>query len=142
MDPIVHPGESRFCRVVAFGLVLALGMMNGSLIAADWPMWRGDSMRSAASTESLAPNLRIEHVIAGTPRKQTWDDPLNMDVMSFDRVFEPIILGSQLFVGFNDSDKVISYDLHSGKVIEWCTAKSPKQCASRSIQRIKTTIVT
>lgn len=117
MDPIVHPGESRFCRVVAFGLVLALGMTNGSLIAADWPMWRGDSMRSAASTESLAPNLRIEHVIAGTPRKQTWDDPLNMDVMSFDRVFEPIILGSQLFVGFNDSDKVVSYDLHSGKVI-------------------------
>ncbi len=74
-------------------------------------------MRSASSPESLGKILQIEHVIAGTPRKQTWDDPLNMDVMSFDRVLEPIILGTQLIVGFNDSDKVVSYDLNSGKVI-------------------------
>ncbi len=74
-------------------------------------------MRSGSSAESLGQSLQIEHVIKGTPRKQTWEDPLNADVMAFDRVLEPIILGNQLFVGFNDSDKVVSYDLNSGKVI-------------------------
>ncbi|MEQ1825640.1 MAG: PQQ-binding-like beta-propeller repeat protein [Pirellula sp.] len=35
--------------------------------------------------------------------------------MNYDRLFEPIILGDKLFVGFNDSDKVVAYDLASGK---------------------------
>ena len=73
-------------------------------------------MRSASSKESLGKTLHIEHVIQGTPRKQTWEDPLNADLMTYDRVFEPIIMGEQLFVGFNDSDKVVSYDTKSGKV--------------------------
>ena len=64
-------------------------------------------MRSAASSEALGQSLRIEHVIKGTPRKQTWEDPLNADVMAFDRVLEPIIFGNQLFVGFKSSQSVI-----------------------------------
>ena len=116
MGQIVHNVERQFCRAVQYCIVFSLCMMNGTLIAADWPMWRGDAMRSATSQESLGKALRIEHVIKGTPRKQTWEDPLNADVMTYDRVLEPIILGDQLFVGFNDSDKVVSYDLKSGKV--------------------------
>ena len=117
MDSFTHLVERRFFRVVSYCLLIAIGMLNSTLLAADWPMWRADAMRSSSSSESLGQKLRIEHVIAGTPRIQTWDDPLNMDVMPFDRVLEPIILGSQLFVGFNDSDKVVSYDLNSGKMI-------------------------
>ena len=116
MGPIVHSVERQFCKSVQYCIVFALGMMNGALIAADWPMWRGDAMRSASSEESLGKTLRIEHVIKGTPRKQTWEDPLNADVMTYDRILEPIILGEQLFVGFNDSDKVVAYDLKSGKL--------------------------
>ena len=82
MGPIVHNVERQFCRAVQYCIVFVLGMMNGALIAADWPMWRGDAMRSASSEESLGKALRIEHVIKGTPRKQTWEDPLNADVMT------------------------------------------------------------
>jgi outer membrane protein assembly factor BamB len=35
--------------------------------------------------------------------------------MSYDRLFEPIIVGDTLMVGFNDSDKVAAYDLPSGR---------------------------
>jgi len=74
-------------------------------------------MRSASSKESLGAKLRIEHTIDGTARKQAWEDPLNADVMAYDRVFEPILVGEQLFVGYSDSNKVVSYDLKSGEKI-------------------------
>ena len=73
-------------------------------------------MRSASSTEVLANVLQLEHVLKGTARKQAWEDPLNADVMAYDRILEPIILGDQLLFGCNDSDKVVSYDLKSGKL--------------------------
>ena len=34
--------------------------------------------------------------------------------MKYDRVFEPIVLGKTLFVGFNDSDKVVAFDTKTG----------------------------
>ena len=88
-------------------------------------MWRGDSMRSACSTEQLAEKLVIEKVLKGSTRKPTWEDPLNADVMSFDRVLEPIILGNRLFVGFNDSDKVVAFDLSSGDRLWTYYAEGP-----------------
>lgn len=74
-------------------------------------------MRSASSRETLGAKLQIEHRIAGTARKQAWEDPLNADLMAYDRVFEPIIVGEQLFVGHSDSNKVVSYALTSGEKI-------------------------
>ncbi len=116
MDSMTHTFNRRYRLSVPSLAVLALGLMHGTLQSSDWPMWRCDSMRSASSPESLGKTLHIEHVIKGTGRKPTWEDPLNADVMSYDRILEPIILGEQLLVGFNDSDKVVSYDLKSGEV--------------------------
>ncbi len=98
-------------------VVLTLGLMNSTLQGADWPMWRGDSMRSSSSTESLPNKLRLEHVLRGTARKQGWEDPLNADVMAYDRILEPILLGDQLLFGCNDSDKIVSYNLKSGQLM-------------------------
>ena len=86
------------------------------LSADDWPMWRFDAYRSAASTETLPSGeltLRWTHTFG--PRKPAWDDTLNRDLMSYDRVFEPIIKSGRMFVGFNDSDKLAAYDLASGQ---------------------------
>ncbi len=105
------------CAVVLAWVVLALGLMSCTLLGEDWPMWRGDSMRSASSTESLPNMLRMEHVLRGTARKQGWEDPLNADVMAYDRILEPILLGGQLLFGCNESDKVVSYDLKSGQLM-------------------------
>jgi len=48
-------------------------------------------------------------------RKQTWDDPLNLDLMPYDRVFEPIVLDGRMFVGFNDRDKLAAFDTETGE---------------------------
>lgn len=83
--------------------------------AADWPMWRADAQRSAATTEQLPPDLKPQWTRSFSPRKQAWDDPLNLDLMTYDRVFEPIVLDGRLIVGFNDRDKVAAFDTRTGE---------------------------
>lgn len=96
--------------------LLMLSMLPATgAFAADWPMWRCDSTRSAASPESLPDTLQLEWERVYTPREPVWDDPLNHDLMTYDRIFEPVVLGDKLFLGFNDSDKVVAVDLDSGR---------------------------
>jgi outer membrane protein assembly factor BamB len=83
--------------------------------AGDWPMWRCTAERSAATDESLPGNLQLLWRRSYPPRQQTWDDPLNLDLMTYDRVFEPIVLDGRLFVGFNDRDKLTAFDADTGK---------------------------
>ncbi|MAV37817.1 MAG: hypothetical protein CMJ59_20460, partial [Planctomycetaceae bacterium] len=82
--------------------------------ADDWPMWRYDAERSAASSERLPDTLRRLWTRAFPPRQPAWLDPLNQDLMTFDRVLEPIVLGDQLFVGLNDRDQLVAFDTRTG----------------------------
>lgn len=93
-------------------LLLSLCALYAS--AADWPMWRFDAQRTAASEEKLPAQLQLEWERVDSPREQVWDDPLNHDLMSYDRVFEPVVLGDTIFIGFNDRDKVVALDLNTG----------------------------
>lgn len=88
---------------------------GSSARAGDWPMWRYDAGRTAASAEMLADDLQLVWERQGTPRVQAWDDPLNLDLMPYDRVFEPIVLDGRLFVGYNDRDKLVALDVKTGK---------------------------
>jgi outer membrane protein assembly factor BamB len=82
--------------------------------AADWPMWRYDAGRTAASSEKLPAKLQLEWERVYSPREQVWDDPLNHDLMPYDKVFEPVVMGGRMFIGFNDRDKVVALDLSTG----------------------------
>lgn len=81
----------------------------------DWPMWRYDAGRSASTPEQLAGKLYLQWQITFGERTPVWDDPLNQNLMQYDRVYEPIIAGNMMFIGFNDKDKVMALDLESGK---------------------------
>lgn len=83
-------------------------------LADDWPMWRYDAGRTAASPIQLPAELELLWQRTGTPRVQAWDDPLNLDLMTYDRVFEPIILDGNLYIGHSDSDKLLALDAESG----------------------------
>ena len=58
-------------------------------------------------------------------REQAWDDPLNLDLMTYDRVFEPIVLDGRLFVGFNDRDKLLALDAKTGQELWSAFAEGP-----------------
>ncbi len=91
----------------------------------DWPMWRFDYGRSASTPEQLADNLYLQWQIQFSPRIPVWDDPLNQDLMQFDRLFEPIVADNKIFLGFNDQDKVIALDINSGKELWHFFADGP-----------------
>ena len=81
-------------------------------------MWRCDAYRSAASTGTLpGGELTLRWTRTFAARKPAWDDTLNRDLMSYDRVFEPIIKSGRMFLGFNDSDKLAAYDLANGHLL-------------------------
>jgi outer membrane protein assembly factor BamB len=99
----------RICLLAA--LVLTDGI---TLTAADWPMWRYDAEHRAASPEQLPAKLNHHWTLELSARESVWDDPLNEDLMPYDRIFEPIVLGDRMFVTFNDSDKVVAFDTANG----------------------------
>ena len=76
--------------------------------AADWPMWRYDANISSSSPGALPDELHLEWERQYSPRIMVWDDPLNQDLMPYDRVFEPIVVGNTMFLGFNYTDKVVA----------------------------------
>lgn len=80
-------------------------------------MWRFDAGRTAASDEVLPADLHLEWERVYSPREQVWDDPLNHDLMPYDKVFEPVVMGGRLFISFNESDKVVALDLQTGQEV-------------------------
>lgn len=93
----------------------ALLLLSSAVQAADWPMWRYDAGHTACSAEKLPARVQLEWERVYSPRTQVWDDPLNNDLMTYDRVFEPVVAGGRMFISFNDSDKLVALDLRSGK---------------------------
>jgi len=83
--------------------------------AADWPQWRYDAGRTAASPAGLADELNLLWEAHYTRREPVWDDPLNWDLMPYDKVFEPVVAGTTMFIGFNDADKVVALDTDTGR---------------------------
>jgi outer membrane protein assembly factor BamB len=109
---LMHRSVSQLYFTVALCL---LAHFHGE--AGDWPMWRHDSGRTAAASEALPGSLGLEWERVYGPREQVWDDPLNHDLMPYDKVFEPVVLGNRLFIGFNEKDKVVALDLSSGREV-------------------------
>ena len=61
--------------------------------ADDWPMWRYDANRSAASPQRLPDRLHLEWLREYPKLEQAWEDPLNQDLMQYDKVYEPVVHG-------------------------------------------------
>ena len=96
-------------------IVILFFILRLNVQATDWSMWRYDAGRTANSPEELAEELFLSWIQEFSQREPVWDDPLNQDLMQYDRIFEPIVLGEYMFIGFNDRDKVIAIDINTGE---------------------------
>ncbi len=95
--------------------LICVFLISTHAVGGDWPQWRYDGGRTAASPAELPQQLHLAWVNHYSPRTPVWDDPLNQDLMPYDSVFEPVVLGKTMFIGFNDSDKVVALDTETGK---------------------------
>jgi len=113
--------KRRFLIASFVGLLLIVGI--GFLLfyvitkpySHDWPMWRYDANRSASSPQKLPRKLYLQWVREYPNLTQAWEDPLNQDLMQFDKVYEPVVQGKTLFIGSNASDRVVALDTETGK---------------------------
>src|SRR5688500_12805698 len=94
--------------LVALTLLVIVAAANGG----DWPQWRYDAQRSAASPDELAPQLTLHWVRQLPPLVPAWPDQAKMQ---FDAAYEPIVAGQRLFIGSSHNNSVTAYDTRSGK---------------------------
>jgi len=80
--------------------------------AEDWPMWRFDSGRNAASPGQLPADLSLQwsrHYAAPQP---AWPEDARL---MFDAAYEPVVAGSTLFLASAQNDSVTAIDTRSGE---------------------------
>ena len=93
-------------RVLAVACLFAAGARG-----ADWPMWRYDARRSAASPEELPATLRLQWVRKLPPLAPAWPDEPRM---RFDVAYQPVVQGATLFFGSSRNDTLTALDADTG----------------------------
>ena len=111
---------SLYCMLLLVHLVLG----TSDSVAANWPMWRHDPGRTAA-TSSLPKNLSLKWV-----RELPANSPAYKDErLQFDRGYEPIVLGQRLFVASAFDDSVTAFDTDTGDQLWKFTTAGPVRFA-------------
>jgi outer membrane protein assembly factor BamB len=78
----------------------------------DWPMWRYNAQRCAASPEQLPAKLNLQWIRELAAPKPAW--PASQDRLQFDASYEPVVAGKTIFVGSMVSDSITAYDTETG----------------------------
>jgi outer membrane protein assembly factor BamB len=76
-------------------------------------MWRYDASRSAASPGQLPAKLHLQWVRELDKPIPAWGK--EQYKLQFDRSYEPVVMGKQIFIPSMVSDKVTAYDTNTGK---------------------------
>jgi len=82
-----------------------------SASAADWPQWRHDAGRTAASPEELAAELHLQWVRHLPPPRPAWP---KYPRACFDTSYEPVVLGKTMFVPSMVTDSLTALDTDTG----------------------------
>ena len=101
--------------IISFSLVPAIfypAIARGN----DWPMWRYNGQRCAASPEQLPAKLNLQWIREMAAPKPAW--PASQDRLEFDASYEPVVAGKTIFVGSMVADSLIAYDTDTG-VEKW-----------------------
>jgi outer membrane protein assembly factor BamB len=108
-------------RSCAVALVLVTSTRHVSA-EKDWPMWRYDAQRSAATTHELPPRLQLAWSRDLPPLKAAWPDQAKMQL---DATYEPVVLGQRMFVGSSYDDSLTAYDTRTGEELWRFFAEGP-----------------
>jgi outer membrane protein assembly factor BamB len=83
---------------------------------ADWPMWRYDARRGAATPDALPDTLHLQWVRElGTPAPAWPREQDYQGKLEFDRTYQPIVVGGRIIVPSMSSDRVTAYATETGE---------------------------
>ncbi len=97
----------------AITAILCAALATVSVSAADWPMWRYDTTRTAATPEELPASLHLQWTLELPVLEPAW---LDEDRMEFDLAYEPIISDGLLLIASPREDTVTAYEAESGRL--------------------------
>ncbi len=107
------------------GLVLSL--VSPWAPAGDWPQWRYDAARGAATPENLPDELHLRWTRELPAPRPAW--PPSQPWLRFDVSYSPVAAGGLLFVPSMVDDTVTAYELASGQVRWRFSAGGPVRLA-------------
>lgn len=93
--------------------------------AADWPMWRHDPGRTAATTQKMPAEPHLIWSRELPPLRPAFKEPR----LQFDRSYEPVAAGKRLLVGSSREDCVIAFDTETGAELWRALADGPVRFA-------------
>jgi hypothetical protein len=99
----------RFCCL----LLMVLGLLPGAgAPGADWPQFRYDAGRTAASPAELPAALHVQWTRRFPPPRPAFPGEIRL---RFDASYEPVVLGKTLFVPSMVTDSVTALDTNTGE---------------------------
>lgn len=93
--------------------------------AADWPMWRHDPGRTAATTQKIPSPLNLIWSRELPPLRPAFKEPR----LQFDRGYEPVVAGKRLLTASSREDCVIALDTETGTELWRALADGPVRFA-------------
>jgi len=99
-------------RHTALVCVTAGLLLNLEAYCADWPQYRYDASRTAASPEELEAELHLQWVRDFHPPHPAFPGEIRL---RFDETYEPVVLGKTIFVPSMVTDSVVALDADTGK---------------------------
>jgi len=102
-------------------------MLAADVRGADWPMWRCDAGRTAATAEELPEQLHLQWVRHLPKPVPGW--PASQYKLQFDASYEPVVMGKLIFVPSMLRDSVTAYDTETGKLAWRFYAEGPVRFA-------------
>jgi outer membrane protein assembly factor BamB len=115
----------RLLGCVAIASAVFASCINDAY-SADWPTWRIDAGRHAATPEQLPADLNLQWSQILPKLKPAWPEDSRLH---FDASYEPVISGETLFFGSSNNDSVTAVDLKSGQAIWQHFAEGPVRFA-------------
>jgi len=91
---------------------VAIVFPTWSAMAEDWPAWRYDARRSAASNENLPDRLYPQWSLRLPAPMPAWP---NEPRLQFDLAYEPVVFGQTLLLGSSVDGSVVALDTATGR---------------------------
>lgn len=109
----VSPAAAAGC---AWLVIVALPQLAALADSADWPTYRYNASRTAATEHQLADELHLQWTLELPAPRRAWPRQMDdFDKLAFDASYQPVVAGDLLYVPSMVTDSVTAYAIDSGR---------------------------
>ncbi|MBT5692620.1 MAG: PQQ-binding-like beta-propeller repeat protein, partial [Opitutae bacterium] len=115
-------------NLLRFLPAIGISILTAGHASTDWPMWRHDPGRTAATEEQLPEKLFLQWTLKLPQLVPAYKDLR----LQFDKGYEPIVTKGRLIIGSSRSGGVTAYDAEKGNELWRFYTEGPVRFAPAS----------